>query len=212
VVLFAVASYTRSFVIYLIAIKAGNNMHNKMTQRIINAPVSFFDSNPLGRILTRFSKDIMTVDYMMPAMTAFTIFGFFRILGIIIFAAISVPFTVVISIVVIFFMNKARKFAIKSMNETQRLESMTKGPLNDQIIASMTGILSIRAYNQKSHFIKKFSRDQDINADYMFTSSAVSGWLGLRLDMYAIAFILSLCVSFVSMKNYFNPSLLSVGL
>ena len=41
---------------------AGSGLHNKMLERLARAPMSFFVSHPIGRLLNRFSKDTATAD------------------------------------------------------------------------------------------------------------------------------------------------------
>ncbi|KAG8247449.1 Canalicular multispecific organic anion transporter 1 [Homalodisca vitripennis] len=40
-------------------------LHNTMLQRVLRAPMSYFDTTPLGRIINRFSKDIDICDTML---------------------------------------------------------------------------------------------------------------------------------------------------
>eukprot|EP00742_Colponemidia_sp_Colp-10_P004608 GILJ01004917.1.p1 GENE.GILJ01004917.1~~GILJ01004917.1.p1 ORF type:complete len:678 (+),score=66.89 GILJ01004917.1:57-2036(+) len=44
-------------------------MYASMTSAILAAPISFFDTNPLGRVLTRFTRDSDQVDYAIPTAT-----------------------------------------------------------------------------------------------------------------------------------------------
>ena len=37
-------------------------LHNKLTNKVLHAPISFFDSNPVGRIITSFTKDLVNLD------------------------------------------------------------------------------------------------------------------------------------------------------
>lgn len=37
-------------------------LHNKLLAHILRLPKSFFDTNPAGRVLNRFSRDIETMD------------------------------------------------------------------------------------------------------------------------------------------------------
>ena len=38
------------------------NFHSKITRGILRSPISFFDANPVGAILTRFTQDAHTID------------------------------------------------------------------------------------------------------------------------------------------------------
>jgi ABC-type bacteriocin/lantibiotic exporter with double-glycine peptidase domain len=56
-----------------------------MAWKLLRAPVIFFDSNPIGTILTRFSKDIAVTDFMLPMLLNYTLITFFKALMLIIF-------------------------------------------------------------------------------------------------------------------------------
>lgn len=51
---------------YRICINASRNLHKRMFSTILKAPMHFFDENPSGHILNRFSKDMGIVDEYLP--------------------------------------------------------------------------------------------------------------------------------------------------
>jgi ATP-binding cassette subfamily C (CFTR/MRP) protein 4 len=74
-VLFTLAgAFLRSLVFFHFAIIAAESIYNSMLLCVLRAPVLFCDSNPHGRILNRFSRDIGVIDYQLPS----TVYDFFQ--------------------------------------------------------------------------------------------------------------------------------------
>lgn len=44
------------------AVWTSSQLHDKMLDRVVHAPVVFFDRNPVGRILNRFTRDVSLMD------------------------------------------------------------------------------------------------------------------------------------------------------
>ena len=63
----------RAYAFFLVVLKSSENLHNDMVTAILKAPVLFFDSNPIGRILNRFSKDIGCMDEVLPKTFLFAV-------------------------------------------------------------------------------------------------------------------------------------------
>lgn len=56
----------RSFSFYRMCLKASVNLHDKIFRGISRAVMYFFHTNSTGRILNRFSRDIGSIDSMLP--------------------------------------------------------------------------------------------------------------------------------------------------
>ncbi|KAM9609982.1 ATP-binding cassette sub-family C member 4 isoform 6-T7 [Trichechus inunguis] len=56
----------RSLLVFYVLVNSSQTLHNKMFESILKVPVLFFDRNPVGRILNRFSKDIGHMDDLLP--------------------------------------------------------------------------------------------------------------------------------------------------
>ena len=56
----------RTFILLSCFLRCSERLHDKMVVAILKAPVMFFDSNPVGRILNRFSKDVGWLDEQLP--------------------------------------------------------------------------------------------------------------------------------------------------
>lgn len=65
ILMIAIALST-SYAFYNLCMKASNNLHNSMFSKIVYATMFFFNTTPSGRILNRFSKDMGSVDEMLP--------------------------------------------------------------------------------------------------------------------------------------------------
>lgn len=63
-----IVTFTRSFLFFRATILASRNLHARMFHRILLAPIQFFNYNRCGKMLNRFSKDMGTIDEILPKM------------------------------------------------------------------------------------------------------------------------------------------------
>lgn len=61
-----IVTLIRSFVFFHACMKASIQLHNNMFSSITRTTMKFFNLNPSGRILNRFSKDIGNIDEILP--------------------------------------------------------------------------------------------------------------------------------------------------
>lgn len=80
VLFYIVCCLFRSLITFWILAVSTTNLHNAVSKRVIRALILFFDSNPVGRIVTRFSKDVTVLDFIIPVFVVFIAQGMFRTL------------------------------------------------------------------------------------------------------------------------------------
>lgn len=61
-VLLGFFTFIRSYLLAKFCVEASNVLHHNLLRSILNAPMVFFDTTPSGRILSRFSKDLYSID------------------------------------------------------------------------------------------------------------------------------------------------------
>lgn len=76
----------RMLFLYFFMLYCNGNIHKQLLKGVVRAPVSFFDANPAGRVLNRFSKDTIVMDSMLK----FTQTEFFQLTFILIGNAIVI--------------------------------------------------------------------------------------------------------------------------
>ena len=66
-------------------------LHSHMLHTILRAPMSFFDTTPLGRILNRFSEDVYTIDEVIPMSLAMCLDSLFIVASTVVVIVIATP-------------------------------------------------------------------------------------------------------------------------
>lgn len=125
VALFAIA-LTRSMTFYKLAMWSSANLHNRMFDSVISSSMRFFDTNPSGRILNRFSKDIGNIDEWLPKAVLDAGQNSLVMIGSLVLIALVNPyFLVLIAVISTFFLLLGIIF-LKSSKNIKRLEGVSK--------------------------------------------------------------------------------------
>ena len=84
-------NFLRSSSIYMSLLISSINIHKKMVWKVLRAPSVFFDANPIGRILARFAKDIVVLDFFLGQILNIATVTGCKVFGIYVIIVISVP-------------------------------------------------------------------------------------------------------------------------
>lgn len=60
---------------------AARQMHIVMLRAVMRAPLTFFDTTPIGRIISRFAKDVDVLDTSLPPQISDTIYCLFEVIS-----------------------------------------------------------------------------------------------------------------------------------
>ena len=147
---------------------ASRNLHKTMFDKLLRAQPMFFDVNPSGRILNRFSKDIGCIDETLPLTVYETKTIFAEIICLLLitiyvspYVAIPTGFFGIISLYV-------RRVYLKTSRPVKRLEGITKSPIFSHLSSSLNGLASIRAFKAEDIMIDEFDYHQDIHSSAFF--------------------------------------------
>ncbi|XP_053420094.1 ATP-binding cassette sub-family C member 4 isoform X2 [Nycticebus coucang] len=212
-VLFGIA---RSLLSFYVLVNSSQTLHNRMFESVLKAPVLFFDRNPIGRILNRFSKDIGHLDDLLPMTFLDFVQIFLQMVGVIAMSVAVIPWMAIplvpLGIAFIFL----RQYFLETSRDVKRLESAmvlggilhsevtlhptgcsspserARSPVFSHLSSSLQGLWIIRAYKAEERLQELFDAHQDLHSEAWFLFLTTSRWFAVRLDAICTIFVIAL--------------------
>jgi len=148
----------RAYGFLLVSLRCSERLHDKMVVAILQAPVLFFDSNPVGRILNRFSKDIGCVDELLPKTFLFSIQLVLLVIASILVPVVTNPWLVLVAVPTTAAVVYISKYYLKTARELKRLESICRSPVFSHLSETLNGLDTIRTRGRQKDFVDQFYR------------------------------------------------------
>eukprot|EP01065_Artemidia_motanka_P038578 TRINITY_DN4742_c0_g1_i1.p1 TRINITY_DN4742_c0_g1~~TRINITY_DN4742_c0_g1_i1.p1 ORF type:complete len:1315 (+),score=399.91 TRINITY_DN4742_c0_g1_i1:72-3947(+) len=207
-----ILGYVSRLVFIYCALESSRRLHDSMFSAVVSCPVSFFDTNPSGRILNRFSKDIGQMDDLLSWVFLDTVSSFCLVLGPIVIVSVFLPWVLiaVLPLSVVFILT--RRFWLSAAREVKRLEAIQRSPLYSLFAEAIPGLQTIRAFGRQQWFVQQFHQRQNDHTRGWYLFVATMRWLGLRLDMMSWLFIAATTLASVAAKDHMSAGSLGVVL
>nr|CAH7718231.1 unnamed protein product [Callosobruchus chinensis] len=191
----------RSIFYFKICMTASKVLHNRMFACILQAPMRFFDTNPSGRILNRFSKDMGGLDEQLPKAALDAIQVFLVMSGILIMVFIVTPLMLIPAAILGLIFYWFRTVYIASAQDIKRLEGVTRAPVFSHISSSLYGISTIRASNAEGMVKQEFDGLQDRHTSTWFLFLTSSEAFGFYLDVISTVFLSLVTFQFLVLEE-----------
>ncbi|KAI0120047.1 P-loop containing nucleoside triphosphate hydrolase protein [Nemania sp. FL0031] len=187
--------------------RASKALLQQAVRKTLRAPMSFFDTTPLGRITNRFSRDVDVMDnnltdamrmYFLTLVTIISVFAliiaFFHY-----FAIALVPLAIIFVLAASYYRSSAR--------EVKRFESVLRSVVFAKFSEGILGTASIRAYGLQKRFVDDLRNAiDDMNSAYYLTFSN-QRWLSIRLDLIGNLLVFTTGILVVTSRFSVPPSI-----
>ncbi|XP_017890591.1 multidrug resistance-associated protein 4-like [Ceratina calcarata] len=195
---------TRSLTFYKVCILCSQKLHDMAFSALIRTGMSFFDANPSGRILNRFSKDMGAIDELLPkaildaGQICMMMFGSLTV-SCIVNPLFLIP---IVFLGTVFYW--IRKVFLKTSKNIKRMEGMTRSPVFTHLNATLNGLATIRAYRAQEILRKEFDKLQDVHTSTVYMYVVASTAFGFSLDIFCFVFTSLVTFSFLLLQESFS--------
>ncbi|XP_071455801.1 probable multidrug resistance-associated protein lethal(2)03659 [Hetaerina americana] len=196
-------SIIRSILYYTTCMRCSSRLHDSMFKALVRAPMNFFDANPSGRILNRFSKDMGAIDEFLPKAILDSTQILMVMMGSIVVSA-TVNYLLLLPVLIlgiIFWL--LRGIYLHISRKAKRIEGITRSPIFTHIGSSLQGLPTIRAHGAEKILQKEFDNIQDINSSAYYLCIAISTAFGFCLDIMCLIYVFSVTFSFLLLEQGF---------
>lgn len=162
--------------------KASQKVHDASLGGILNAPLAFFDATPSGRITSRFSRDVDTLDTLLPESARVFIFTLAFLVSNFVLISSIFPWFLIPLTPMVWFFYRFQSFYRATSRELKRLDSVTRSPLVATISETLGGVTTIRAYGCIESFRANAFKIMDHNNSTYYLTILIQRWMQLRLE------------------------------
>ncbi|QNQ01193.1 YALIA101S02e12046g1_1 [Yarrowia lipolytica] len=195
------------------AIQAGIEMHAKMLACVLRAPMSFFETTPLGRITNRFSGDLYKIDANLPSAIEYLFNAIIAGMASLLVIVFATPMTLLFIIPLLVLFYRYQKYYIHSSREVRRLVTASRSPVYAHFQETLNGVSTIRGYARQATYEKINQARTDVSAKVRFIQQNLNRWLSLRLRVIAALVVFATGLfSILSLRwyNFMNPGIMGI--
>ncbi|XP_064623538.1 ATP-binding cassette sub-family C member 10-like [Lineus longissimus] len=204
----------RAFLFAYGGICAAKIVHSDLLKSILQAPITFFDTTPIGRILNRFSSDVYAIDDTLPFVLNIFLAQFYGLLGTVVITCYGLPWFLILLVPLGAVYIRIQSYYRKTSRELKRITSVTLSPIYAHFSESVTGLMTIRALRQKERFIDENERRLDLNQRAQFSSTAAGQWFDISLQSIGVSMVTGVAFIAVLEHNFqtVDPGLVGLAI
>ncbi|GMT04851.1 hypothetical protein PENTCL1PPCAC_27025, partial [Pristionchus entomophagus] len=183
----------------LLEVDASRHLHKKMFDAIVKTSLEFFDKNPIGRILNRFSKDVSTMDDTISMVFFEFVVGMLNFITMVGMILMLNPWIVLPTLPLVGVFYVFRQVYLATSRDVKRLEATSRSPLYSHISALMNGLVTIRAFGCEKSVLEKYHEMQNVSVASFYLSIVSSRWFAIWIDWLVnvfLAFVAFFCIFF----------------
>jgi len=173
-------------------VMAASYYHNKALDSVLKAKLRFFDTNPSGRVLNRFSTDLGSMEKYIPWAFSGVVRTLLKVLVSLMVMIAVFPLISIVAAVMLLMVYFLQKYYRAVSRDLQRFESIKRSPYITRFKEAVVGYVSLRAMGRNADFAKKFEEQLDAWAKSFYSFYINNRWFMCSISLLTSSIILAL--------------------
>uniref|UniRef100_A0A8C0H658 Multidrug resistance-associated protein 1 n=1 Tax=Chelonoidis abingdonii TaxID=106734 RepID=A0A8C0H658_CHEAB len=206
-----IAVFGYSMAVSIGGIFASRHLHIDLLHNVLRSPMSFFERTPSGNLVNRFSKEIDTIDSVIPQIIKMFMGSLFNVIGACIIILLATPIAAIVipPLGLVYFF--VQRFYVATSRQLKRLESVSRSPVYSHFNETLLGVSVIRAFEEQTRFKLQSDLKVDENQKAYFPSIVANRWLAVRLECVGNCIVLFAALFAVIARHSLSPGLVGLS-
>ncbi|GAB1431182.1 ATP-binding cassette domain-containing protein [Ignavibacteria bacterium] len=192
---------------------AAQTMHDTTLNSTLGAPLRFFDATPTGRILNRFSRDMLNVEEIAWNVEE-TVRNLVNTLGALVLMIAVAPLVLLLAAPVAWAYYALQRDYRASAREAKRIESLARSFRYAQFKETLSGLAVIRAFHKEKQFTEQFYTILNNYFRAFWGSILLNRWFSSRVPVVggAIGIATAVSITIAAANGYITAGIAGVAL
>lgn len=189
----SVLAYIIRIILIIVTTEISYQMREQVFNHLLTLPISYFDKNSTGDIISKISYDIDTINTSLSSDFITLLTGFITMIGSLLMMLRISPVLCLIFLVTVPLIIFFTRYRTKKVRPLFRVRSRKLGELNGFVEEMLSGYKTIKAYGQEETIVKRFD-DKNVEAVDSYYKADYEG----SIVGPSVQFLNNLTVAFIS--------------
>jgi ABC-type multidrug transport system fused ATPase/permease subunit len=167
----------------ILSYRAANQLHDEALQHVLHVVYEWFESQPVGRMINRFSSDVNALDVKFLSIFLYISITFGGILVSVILVLQSDWYLGILFALIMFTLYRVFIYYQAANMDLKRLVSVMYSPVDGHVTDTINGKSTIEAFGFQRKFTTKFYRIVDDAACSFYIREYLNSWIQLRIGL-----------------------------
>lgn len=183
-------------------IRAAREFFKRALLGTLGRPFRWWDTNPTGRVLNRFSEDVEVMDNAITNIIGVITGAVLYFAGHVLILAIANKFSLVLLPVIAILFEWIARYYRKTIREVHRLYLVSMSTVYQGMVEAILGSTTVRAFAASQRVVCQSLDSLDVFMRVSFIKAAIGSWVGLRMAL--VGYTLSIATTLYPVFQYFG--------
>ncbi|KAM9636100.1 multidrug resistance-associated protein 1-like isoform 1-T1 [Trichechus inunguis] len=164
------------------SLAASRTLYSQLLNNVLHLPLQFFETNPVGQMINRFTKDMSVVDVRFHYYLRSWLNCTLDVIGTVLVIVAALPLFILGVVPLIFLYFTIQRYYVASSRQIRRLAAASRSPIISHFSETLSGVSTIRAFGHEQRFIQQNKDVVNENLVCFYNSVISNRWLSVRLE------------------------------